>query len=78
MNDQWQGPHPILSLQWSIDSCFILSSTNEENYQELILCKLLKIEKKSKKRKLYFKISTVQGICQTFDTSKGFHHFPIV
>ncbi|XP_054159536.1 echinoderm microtubule-associated protein-like CG42247 [Oppia nitens] len=32
-----KGPFPILSLQWSTDNQFILTSVNENNYQELLL-----------------------------------------
>jgi WD40 repeat protein len=32
---------PILTLQWSQDCRYILTSVNENNYQEIILCKAL-------------------------------------
>ncbi|XP_053212793.1 echinoderm microtubule-associated protein-like 2 [Panonychus citri] len=37
MVDLKAGPHPILSLQWSTDNCFLLTSVNDNNYQELII-----------------------------------------
>lgn len=35
---------PILTLQWSVDARFILTSVNENNYQELILCMFLTMQ----------------------------------
>lgn len=34
-----KGPHSVLSLQWSNDSQYILTSVNDNQFQELILCK---------------------------------------